>query len=426
MLKNKKILLCITGSIAAYKACALVALLKKQGCAIEIIMSQSALKFIGAQTLEGLNEQAIHHSDLPPGQVMKHIHLSRWCDIALLYPATANSINRMAHGLGDSLWEQVFLAFPLKTTPLWLYPAMNTHMWNNPITQRSLKILRSANIHIAPSEIGLLACGETGYGKLLAPECVLEDLNTHFQPQRGAHLQPKGKPEILITYGGTKEPIDGARSITNTSTGRTGAELCQLFLQRGYSVTALKAQQAPTPHLTENFTQRSFLSTKDLQNLLDTCLQANSYKAIIHLAAVSDYTVSEAFSDGNKIPAGRQCKIPSNYNNLTITLKRTPKLINHIKKKSKNPQTVLFGFKLTNSSDPQQHLSAIHKLMQHSHCDVVIHNDLNNINEGLHHFQIYENNPHTTVQKARSTKELFTIMDKILNPHTNPSQEVNL
>lgn len=365
-LSNKKILIGLSGSIAAYKVCELISLLKKQNAQVKTIATDSALQFIGKATLEGLSENSVVTSDFTDSQMMAHIHLAKWADLFLIAPASAQTINALHSGTGHSPLISTYLAYDLKK-PLLIAPAMNTQMLFHPSTQQSFKKLSSWGLRILPTGDGTLACGDVGAGRLLEPETLLKEITET--------LFPTARLSILVTAGGTKIPIDSVRAITNTSSGRTGTLLADYLAQKRYSVDLLLSNDADAPVHTINVSR--FETYNDLAKLLEEKLTKNKYDLVIHAAAVSDFAVGNLDSKG-KIPSGQD---------MVLHLYPTEKIIAKIKKW--NSSCRLVGFKLTDTVDKETRTRSIHKLFTQS-ADWVIHNDLSEISKESHHFRLYD------------------------------------
>jgi phosphopantothenoylcysteine decarboxylase/phosphopantothenate--cysteine ligase len=169
--ESKHIVVCVTGSIAAYKAPVLVSGLKKDGCEVECVATEHALDFVGRAALEGVSRRPLHDSMFTDPHTIAHISLAEWADLIIVYPATASTIARLRTGSGDDLLSALFLANNFRV-PYWIAPAMNTHMFSHPAVQENLKILETWGCRILPTEEGILACGTSGNGKLLDPEAV--------------------------------------------------------------------------------------------------------------------------------------------------------------------------------------------------------------------------------------------------------------
>lgn len=394
----KKILVMMSGSIAAYKVCALLSQLIQKGFQVKVVMSPAATQFIGASTIEGLTGEAPHTDLYARGQAMEHISVQRWADIILIAPATANTINKLASGIGDDLLSTIYLAHDFQK-PFLIAPAMNTKMYQHPATQSSIQKLRQQGVEILESASGVLACGEVGYGRLLEPNLILKEVERFLGPSLPGSenlvlkndLQRKEKIKVLITSGGTQEPLDDVRVLTNKSTGRTGAYLADQMIETGFEVTYLHAETARQPLL--SCQKISFITFNDLDKALENELKKN-YNCVIHAAGVSDYSFSSETRNG-----ATRGKINSDQETLTITLKRNPKLIEKIKKLA--PNTKLVGFKLTSTNDEKIIQEKIDRLFAKAHCDYVVHNDWSTVqagqNGGQHRFnfigqnEFYEN-----------------------------------
>jgi phosphopantothenoylcysteine decarboxylase/phosphopantothenate--cysteine ligase len=442
MLNDKKrpakILFLLTGSIACFKACQVVSQLIKAGHEIEIAASTSALKFVGEATLEGLTSRPIHKDTFESGKYMAHIHLMRWADIIVLAPATANTINKMAGGIGDDLVTTLFLAHDFKKSFL-VAPAMNTQMYKHPATQSSLAKLQQWGLTILDSPVGNLACGESGEGRLLAPELITEAIETHLastvlatteastdskhnqtslngemKSQSGPNPQSSPKLNILITAGGSREPLDGVRAITNFSSGRTAAQIADYFISKHHFITYLHASGAALP--LGGCTKESFLSFKDLDQSLTQLLRQKNFDAVIHLAAVSDYSVASINSDtaaetsATMVDGIRTGKIDSE-SGLIVHLQRNPKLIDKLRDISLNKNLMVVAFKLTNTFDTQTRGEAVTKLALHALPDWIVHNDLKEISsDGNAHtstlYQVNRQNNSKLPPIEPSTKEI--------------------
>lgn len=173
---SANVLVLFTGSIACYKACTVVSRLAQAGVTVQTVATPAALRFIGTSTLEGLSGRPVFTDVLAEGRALDHIELARAADLALVCPATANTINRLAAGLADDPVGTLFLAWELKTKPWWIAPAMNTFMWSHPATTASLEKLKSWGVRVLDPADGRLACGETGPGRLAEPEQIAREV----------------------------------------------------------------------------------------------------------------------------------------------------------------------------------------------------------------------------------------------------------
>lgn len=387
-MSKSKILFKMTGSIACYKACNIISKLIQNNFEVQVVASPSALQFVGAATLEGLTGKPVLSDLWTRGQAMDHIHLMRWADLILVAPATGNFINKIAQGTGDDLLGTMFLAHDFKK-PYLIAPAMNTSMYAHPATQKSLATLKDYGVQILESASGVLACGETGYGRLLDPDLIFQEVLKHLRPspsQPVPEQEKKSAPSILITSGGTQESIDQVRVLGNKSTGATGAFLADHLIQLGFKVTYLHAESATLPR--QECHKISFSSFSDLERELRKNLGQEKFSAVIHAAAVSDFSVQSIESQGKTVSAQ---KISSD-SDISIHLKKNPKLLYQLRDMAHNNNLFVVAFKMTAQKDPQAWAQAVHKVFLGAKPDLVVHNDLSQINRqtGQHIFHLYK------------------------------------
>ena len=277
-LTGKRIVLGITGGIAAYKAAELVRLLVKQGASVQVAMSEAATHFVTPLTFQALSGQPVctdpWETQSPNG--MAHINLSRQADLLLVAPASANYLAKIAHGLADNLLTTLTLA---RNCPLLLAPAMNREMWNNPATQRNLTTLRADGITLLGPACGVQACGESGEGRMLEAAEILDAVIAHFQPKSLA-----GK-RVLLTAGPTFERIDPVRGITNLSSGKMGFALARAARDAGAAVTLVCGPVSqPTPR---GITRIDVDSALEMHAAVMQCVATQDI--FIGVAAVADY-----------------------------------------------------------------------------------------------------------------------------------------
>ncbi len=361
-----RILFMMTGSIAAYKAAHVLSRLKQSGHDVEVVATPSALQFIGEATIEGLTGRPVRSALFGTGAHMAHIDLIRWADLAIVCPATANTINKLANGAADDLLTTLFLAHDFKK-PWLIAPAMNVAMYQHPLTQASLLKLQTLGCTVLGTENGALACGESGAGRLLEPEVIISTIETtlreHAATAKSSTHSEKRRMHVLVTSGGTSEPIDAVRAITNTSTGRTGALIVDRLLEEGHSVHFLTAENGERPLASSpDLKIETFVTFQELAAKLEASLGAKHFDTVIHAAAVADYSLVA--------PATR--KIDSE-NEITLTLKKNPKLIDSIRPWSKNKHVRVVAFKLTAGEDRD---AKIHTLASHAAPDWILANDI--------------------------------------------------
>jgi phosphopantothenoylcysteine decarboxylase/phosphopantothenate--cysteine ligase len=402
---KKKILFQLSGSIAAYKACAAISQLVQKGYEVQTMATPSALQFVGPATLEGLTGRQVLTELFQSGQMMGHIDWANWADITVLCPASANLMGRMASGIADDLISTTFLAHN-RQKPYLVFPAMNSKMLLHPATQNNLNKLQSWGIEVMPTGTGTLACGEVGEGKLLEPEQIVEKVVERVSPL------PSNKGRILITAGGTRIPLDGVRYLTNFSSGSTGSFLAETLQKSGFQVDLIRAHSAVAPHPEARCQQMTYETFEELEKLLQSQLSTQNYIGVIHAAAVSDFTLDRvtdsaghSYSNQKKWPSGQK---------LQLHLKPTPKLVSALKNWSKNPHIQVIAFKLTNTPDPFQRDEAIQKLLKESTPDWVIANDLSEVKDTQHKFRLVTHKG--TVAQGSNKLEMAQIISQLLSP----------
>ena len=411
---NGRVLVLMSGSISAYKVCHVLSRLKQAGHEIEVVASPWALKFIGEATIEGLTGRPVRKSMFGSGAHMAHINLIRWADLAIVCPATANTINKLAAGIGDDLMTTLFLAHDF-VKPWLIAPAMNTKMYHHPVTQASVQKLRAMGCEILETASGVLACGEIGDGKLLDSELLLQEVlrrlpttRLESKPTESA-LAPGSGQHILITSGGTSEPIDPVRSITNTATGTTGAMIAETMLGLGHSVHFLSAKTSVQPRAEElgaldRFTSGHFNTYADLATTLQTSLAGNNFDAVIHAAAVSDYSMAD----------GAATTKTDSATEITLKLKKNPKLLDSVRKWSKNPNIKIVAFKLTATRDLAERKSRLQNLIEHSKPNFVVVNDQNELPLWQLIDASHESNEVTLVAEGKEREGLGFAIERVL------------
>lgn len=275
---GKRLLLGLTGGVAAYKSAELLRSLTKAGYDVRVVMTQAAMQFIGTATMQALSGQPVW-TDLWDPRVangMAHIDLSRDRDLIVVAPATADFMAKLVHGRADDLLSTLLLA---RECPAMLAPAMNRQMWEHPATQRNVQTLLSDGVLLAGPGAGEQACGEIGLGRMLEPEILLEEIDAFFQPKilQGRH--------VVMTAGPTVEPIDPVRAITNASSGKMGYALARAAREAGAHVLLISGPTAlPTP----SGVQR--IDVRTAQDMFDAVKRVvNTADIFIGVAAVADY-----------------------------------------------------------------------------------------------------------------------------------------
>jgi phosphopantothenoylcysteine decarboxylase/phosphopantothenate--cysteine ligase len=285
-LSKKHIVLGLTGGIACYKAAELCRALVKAGATVQVVMTEAAAQFITPVTLQALSNRPVYVSqwDAREPNNMAHINLSREADAILIAPASADFMAKLLHGRADDLLSLMCLARPIDRVPLLLAPAMNREMWTHPATQRNMAQLQQDGAVVLDVGQGEQACGETGDGRMLEPDDILEDLIAHFQPKV---LQGK---QVLVTAGPTFEAIDPVRGITNLSSGKMGFAVARAAREAGAQVTLVAGPvHLPTPRGVQRVDVRSAL---DMQAAVHRFV--DHADVLVATAAVADWRVANA------------------------------------------------------------------------------------------------------------------------------------
>ena len=363
-MSGANILCILTGSIAAYKACDVISQLVQRGHRVRAVATESALKFVGPATLEGLTGQTVLSDMFSPGAALEHIQLTRWADLVVVCPATAHTINRFAAGLADDLPGALFLAHD-RTKPWLMAPAMNPAMWAHPATVAAVARLQEWGVAFVPVGVGRTACGELGEGRLAEPAAIVAAVEA-------AVCRPARRWRVLVTAGGTTEPIDGIRVLTNTSTGATGAGIAAHLRRAGHEVVFLHGRAAVRP--TVPGLEEEFGSFAELDAALGRWLGGTAFDAVIHAAAVSDFGVEAIEVDGRRLEP-EETKLDSNSSPV-LRLKPYPKLLDGLRSRSANPRLVVVAFKLTRGAAAEETRRAVGELFQRAQPDFVVHNDL--------------------------------------------------
>jgi len=284
-LTGKKIVLGLSGGVACYKAAELCRALTKSGASVQVVMTDAALHFITAVTMQALSGQKVFSSQWDPrvDNNMAHIDVTRDADAIIIAPCSADFIYKLAHGVCDDLLSTMCLARP-RHVPLLVAPAMNVEMWTNPATQRNVQQLKDDGITLFGPAAGDQACGEVGMGRMLEPQELLEELIASFQPKLMA-----GK-RILVTAGPTFEAIDPVRGITNLSSGKMGYAVARAAREAGAEVVLISGPTAlPTPHGVTR------INVQSAQQMHDAVMaHVDIQHVFIAVAAVADWRVANS------------------------------------------------------------------------------------------------------------------------------------
>ncbi len=329
LLQQKKILLGVTGGIAAYKSAEIVRRLKEQGAEVRVVMSDSAKEFITPLTLQAVSGNIVANSMFDPQAEagMGHIELAKWADLILIAPATANAIARLAVGMGDELLTTLCLATP---SPLAIAPAMNMFMYQHPATQDNLAVLAKRGVTIWGPGLGSQACGDVGPGRMMDPSDLVAEVIRFFEPKSKCDLS------FVITAGPTREAIDPVRYISNHSSGKMGFALAEAAAALGAKVTLIAGPvNLPTP---KNVDRVDVVSALEMEKAVqDKVPQSNIF---IGCAAVADYRMTEIAPNKMKKTEGQET--------LTLALVKNPDIIAGVAARADRPFVVGFAAETQN------------------------------------------------------------------------------
>jgi phosphopantothenoylcysteine decarboxylase/phosphopantothenate--cysteine ligase len=364
---KKIILVGVSGGIAAFKSLDLVLSLVKKDFDVRVIMTKSAMSMIDAASFEKASEHAVYHElfdanfdyrTILKNRSVDHISLANLACLFVIVPATANVIAKIAAGIADDYLTTTAVA---ATCPIMIAPSMNVYMWRNPITQKNIYTLHTQGMHIIGPDSGMLACGYKGEGRLA--DISLLEKEIIRMANRSDSL--KGK-RIIITAGGTTEPIDDVRVITNRSSGKMGIALAESSFLRGADVLLLRSQTSVTPRY--GIPEKIFDSADSLQQLLKT--EAPHADICIHAAAVSDFELKQKTS--GKISSDKP---------LPLELTPRTKILDTIK--SFNPDIYLVAFKAEWGVSDDQLVSIATSRLSHTNADLIVANDVGRSDQGF-------------------------------------------
>ena len=375
MLKGKTVLLGVTGGIAAYKAAALASALVKQRADVEVIMTHNATQFVTPLTFEQLtgHRTMVDTFDRNFSHQVEHISLAERTDLVIIAPATANVCAKLAHGLADDMLTTTVLACKC---PKLIAPAMNTNMYENPVTQDNLEILRRDGWDVIEPASGRLACGAVGKGKMPEPEDLLQHILRYL-----AHPHDLAGKKILVTAGPTQEALDPVRYLTNHSTGKMGYAIAKMAMLRGAEVTLISGPTSIVPPPFVNVVK--ITSAQDMFAAVSSRAEDSDF--IFKAAAVADYTPAEYNDNKTK---KKDC-------DLTIPLKRTQDILKYLGEHRVSGQ-IICGF----SMETQNMIENSRIKLEKKNIDMICANNLKQAGAGFG----VDTNVITIITKAEMTE----------------------
>jgi len=393
-LLNKKILFIICGGISAYKSLEIIRLFKKNGAEIKTILTASAKEFVTPLSVTSLSQGKVY-SDLFSVEnetEMDHIALSRWADIILVAPATANSISKFAQGTTDDLASTVMLA---SNKNIYLAPAMNVRMWEHKSTKQNLEKLKDFGYKIIGPEIGDMACGEYGQGKMSDPEIISIEINNYF-----LNLSKNKGFKALVTAGPTNEYIDPVRFITNKSSGKQGYELAKSLSKKGFDTTLISG---PTNLSVDKNIKLIKVETAD-EMLIATQknLPAN---VVVFSAAVADFKVNKKYK--NKI---------KKQDTLNLNLEKNVDILNYVSNHNSMRPDLVIGF----AAETNNVENNAEEKLNNKNCDWIVSNDVSNkkigFNSDFNEVTIhYKNKKKEKLLYKKKSEISDEIVDKIID-----------
>ena len=348
--ENKKILLIICGGISAYKSLELIRLFKKNGACVKTILTKNAKEFVTPLSVSSLSQEKVYDDifSAENESEMDHISLSRWADAVLVAPITANTISKVASGNAEDLASTVLLA---SNKQIFLAPAMNVRMWEHPSTKENILKLKSFGYKIIGPEIGDMACGEYGEGKMTEPNEIVNTLKNYF-----SNLDKNKKLKALVTAGPTNEYIDPVRFITNKSSGKQGYEIAKCLRDNGFDTTLISGKTNIKPLDGVNF-----VSVETAEEMFKESLNNLPTDVAIFSAAVSDF----------KVKNYKSTKIKKNEE-FNLELEKNIDILNHISNHNSLRPKITIGF----AAETNNLSTNAKEKLNEKNCDWVIANDV--------------------------------------------------
>ena len=391
---DKKILYIICGGISAYKSLETIRLFKKNGAQIKTILTNSAKEFITPLSVASLSQGKVYSDifSVENETEMDHIALSRWADIILIAPATANTISKLAQGTTDDLASTVVLA---SNKEIYLAPAMNVRMWEHQSTKQNLKKLISYGYKLIGPEIGEMACGEYGEGKMSEPDKISNEINNYF-----LNLKKNKNLKALVTAGPTNEYIDPVRFITNKSSGKQGYEIAKSLSKRGFDTTLISG---PTNLKIPDDIKLIQVETAD-EMLFETQKNLPANVAVFS-AAVADFKINKKFKKKIK-----------KQDSLNLNFEKNVDILNYVSKHNSMRPDLVIGF----AAETDNIESNAEKKLNNKNCDWIIANDVSNKKIGFssdfNEVTIYYSDKNKEKLSYKKKSEISDeIVDRIIN-----------
>ena len=393
-LSNKKILLIICGGIAAYKCLEIIRGLKKNNAQIKTILTKSAKEFVTPLSISSLSQEKVYEDmfSVENESEMDHISLSRWADLILVAPATANTISKLSSGSADDLASTVILA---SNKEIYLVPAMNVRMWEHQSTKENLNKLKNYGYKIIGPEIGDMACGEFGKGKMTEPNEIIKEIYSYF-----AVNEKNKKYKAIVTAGPTREFIDPVRFITNKSSGKQGYEIAKSFRDNGFETTLISGQTNLEPLNGVNF-----IKVNTAEEMYNETLNNLPADVAIFSAAVSDYKVKNY--ENKKIKKEEK---------LNLDLIKNIDILSNISNHNSLRPKLTIGFAAETNDLVKNSL----KKLEEKNCDWIVANDVSDSSIGFDSEDnqvsiFYKNNSRETLNKMSKSLIANELVNRVID-----------
>ncbi len=393
-LLNKKILLVICGGISAYKSLEIIRGLKKRKVQIKTILTKSAKEFVTPLSVSSLSQEKVYDDifNIENESEMDHISLSRWADLILVAPATANTISKLSSGLSDDLASTVILA---SDKDVYLSPAMNVRMWEHLSTKDNLQKLKNYGYKIIGPEIGDMACGEFGRGKMTEPNEIIKEVEIYFN-----NKVKNKKIKAIVTAGPTREYIDPVRFITNKSSGKQGYEIAKSFRDNGFETTLISG-----PTNLDPVTGVNFIKVDTAQEMFNETINNLPCDVAIFNAAVADYKIKNYQNE----------KMKKNEN-LNLVLEKNIDILSNISKHNSLRPKLTIGFAAETNDLFKNSL----KKLEEKNCDWIIANDVSDKSIGFDSSEnqvtiFYDNKTNETLNKMSKSLIAKEIVNRVIN-----------
>jgi phosphopantothenoylcysteine decarboxylase/phosphopantothenate--cysteine ligase len=392
-LSNKKILLVICGGISAYKSLEIIRGLKKSNVQVKTILTKSAKEFVTPLSISSLSQEKVYDDifSVENESEMNHISLSRWADLILVAPVTANTISKLSSGSSDDLASTVILA---SDKDIYLAPAMNVRMWEHPSTKKNINKLKNYGYKIIGPEIGDMACGEFGKGKMTEPNEIIKQIEIYFNKKK-----KNKKFKALITAGPTREYIDPVRFITNKSSGKQGYEIAKSFRDNGFETTLISGQTNLDP-----ISELNFIKVDTTQEMFDEIIKNLPVDVAVFAAAVADYKVKNYENEKIK-----------KKESLNLSLEKNIDILANVSKHNSLRPKLTIGFAAETNNLDKNSL----KKLEEKNCDWIIANDVSDKSIGFDSDEnqisiFYKDNKNENLKKMSKSLVASEIVNRVI------------